>query len=158
MNRLLFSAAALAGIVLSLAACNSSSNPAPIPTLGPTCQLPSGVQTSLVYPAPGSAVPAASVTRLVIGSTTALDPSRFQLVITDALFPPPLYIAPGNALVSATPPFPTPNATPSFANPQYQSSTLTSVFASSQVVTVYVNDTKSGDNCRPLSLGQFTAQ
>jgi hypothetical protein len=157
MHRRLLPLAAIAAIA-SLAACNSGNNPGPVPTLGPTCQLPSGVQTALVYPAPNSTVSASSVTQLIIGSTAALDSSRFQIVITDAVFPYPIFKQPGGSLASVSPPFPSPNATPAFANPQYQSSTLNAQFAASQVVTVYINDSKSGDNCTPLSLGQFTTQ
>jgi hypothetical protein len=116
------------------------------------------VQTALVYPAPNSTVSASSVTQLIIGSTAALDASRFQIVITDAKFPYPDFVQPGGSLASVSPPFPSPNTTPTFANPQYQSSTLNAQFAASQVVTVYINDSKSGDNCTPLSLGQFTTQ
>lgn len=157
MHRRLLPLVAAAAIA-SLAACNSNNNPGPVPTLGPTCQLPSGVQTALVYPAPNSTVSASSITQLIIGSTAALDPNRFQIVITDAVFPFPNFVKPGSNLATVSPPFPSPNTTPTFANPQYQSSTLNAQFATSQVVTVYVNDSKSGDNCTPLSLGQFTTQ
>ncbi len=143
-----------AAAALSLAACNSGNNPTPTPTLGPTCPLPAGVQTQLVYPAPGSTVSASTVSEIAIGSTAALDSSRYQVVITDALFPYPNFIAPGGALAAASPPFPSPSQTPAFGNPQYQTTTLSSVFAANQVVTVYVNDTKSGDNCTPLRAGR----
>lgn len=134
----------------ALAACNSSSNPNPNPTLGPTCVLPSGTQTALVYPAPGSTLVNDSNGQIVIGSTTAL-PSNWQIVITDAVFPNGLALSP---LQSASPPFPNPNQTPSFANPQYQTASTGAPFASSQVVTVYVNNTSS--NCSPLQIGTFS--
>lgn len=150
---------ALSAAAAVLTGCNSSSTPSPAPTLGPACTLPAGVQTALVYPAPGSTVSASSVSRIIIGSTTALDSSRYQIAITDALFPPPNYLIPGQTLQTATPPFPSPNQTPSFANPQYQSSTLNQPFAASQVVSVYINDSKSGDNCTPYGpIGSFTTQ
>lgn len=148
--------AAAAGL---LGGCNSSTSPSPAPTLGPACVLPTGVQTALVYPAPGSTVASSSLTRIVIGSTAALDPSRYQVAITDALFPPPNYVIPGQSLQTATPPFPSPNQTPSFSNPQYQSTTLNAPFAANQVVSVYINDSKSGNNCTPLGpIGSFTTQ
>ena len=143
----------------ALGGCNNSTSPSPAPTLGPECVLPSGVQTALVYPAPGSTVASSGLTKIVIGSTTALDPSRYQVAITDALFPPPNYVIPGQTLQTATPPFPSPNQTPSFSNPQYQSTTLNQPFAVNQVVSVYINDSKSGNNCTPYGpIGSFTTQ
>ena len=149
----------LAGVAAVLAACGGGSNPpTPTPTLGPTCTLPSGVQSDLVYPAAGSTLAASTLNQIVIGSTAVLDPSRFQIVITDALFPFPNFLKPGSNLASVSPPFPSPSQTPSFANPQYQATSLSQPFAANQVVTVYINDGKSGNNCTPLALGSFTTQ
>lgn len=54
------------------AACNSGTNPAPGPTLGPTCELPAGTQAAPVYPAPGAVGVVDSDGQTIVGSSPAL--------------------------------------------------------------------------------------
>lgn len=158
MNRsIAFSLLAAAAAAISLSACNGGgTTPAPAPTLGPTCALPAGTQTVLVYPAPGSTGVNDTNGQIVIGSTTALPVGQtgenWSIAIVDAVYPNGTVI-PGT-LQAATPPFPTPSATPSFPNPQYQTQAFGTAFAANQVVTVYVNNRAS--NCAPLQIGQFS--
>lgn len=152
MNRSLLTALSAAAAIVSLAACNSSSTPSPGPTPGPTCTLPPGVATVMVYPAPSATAVNNTSGTVVIGSTTALDPAAWQLVITDAVWPGGLA---SGTLTTVSPPFPTPNATPSFPNPQYQQGAFGAPFAANQVVTVYVNNFKAANNCTPLKIGTF---
>ncbi|HKU80697.1 MAG TPA: hypothetical protein VJP76_00905 [Candidatus Tumulicola sp.] len=159
-RRFLFAVPVALAAIVSLAACRSNTSPGPLPTLGPTCTLPSGTQTVLVYPAPGSAGVSDANGEIVIGSTTALPVGQsgndwdiwFSDAVTGGALTP---LNPGSALASASPPFPAPNATPSFPNPQYQQQTSGVPFAAGQTVTVYVNNKASGNNCTPLQIGQF---
>lgn len=144
---------AAAGAALALAACNSGSTPSMPATPGPTCTLPPGVQSALVYPAPSATAVNNSSGTIVIGSTTALDPSQWQVVIVDAVWPQGIA---GGALTAASPPFPTPSATPPFANPQYQQSNFGAPFAANQVVSVFLNDYNASNNCTPLQIGSFS--
>jgi hypothetical protein len=151
MKRLLFTFTALVAAVVCLAACNTGS-PSAVPTVGPTCQPPSGTQTVLVYPAPGATGVVDSNGEIVIGSTAALDPTTWNIVILDANNPNGVQL-PGT-LAATSPPFPTPNATPPFANPQYQEQTAGVPIGANQVVTVYINNYKS--SCAPIQIGQFS--
>lgn len=150
-----FSLAVALAVLVSLAACNNGGNSNP-PAPGPTCALPSGTQTVLVYPAPNATAVPDAFGQVILGSTAAL-PASWQVVLTSALYPNGVS---GADVQSASPPFPTPNATPSFANPVYQSSNFSgagSTFAG-QVVSVYLNDTSSA-TCTPLGpIGSFTTQ
>lgn len=161
MSRLLFGSVIALAAAVSLAACNSNNNPAPLPTLGPTCTLPAGTQTVLVYPAPGATGVSDTTGEIVIGSTAALPVGQsgndwdiwFSDAVTNGALAP---LSRNTGLAATLPPFPAPNATPSFANPQYQQQTSGVPFASNQTVTVYVNNKASGDNCAPLQIGQFS--
>jgi hypothetical protein len=160
MKRLLFGFTVIVTTVVSLAACNNN-NPAPLPTLGPTCTLPSGTQTVLVYPAPAATGVSDPNGQIVIGSTTALPVGQsgqnWEIAYSDAVTQSQgIAFAHLSAtpLAATSPPFPNPNATPSFPNPQYQQQTGGIAFASGQTVTVYVNNLAS--NCAPLKIGQFS--
>lgn len=160
MNRLAVGLATVAGACIALEACNSNTNPSPLPTLGPVCQLPSGVQTALVYPAPSATGASDSNGLIVIGSTTALPVGQsgndWDIWFSDAVtfgFLAPLN--PNSSLATASPPFPAPNATPSFPNPQYQEQSAGVPFATGQTVTVFVNNKAAGNNCSPLQIGRF---
>ena len=153
MNRLLFPSILALAAIVSLAACNSNNNTPPAP--GPTCSPPPGVQSALVYPAPGSTAIPDAFGQVIIGSTAAL-PSSWDVVLTTALSPSSVGGVHGGTFQSASPPFPTPNATPSFSNPVYQSSSFSGTFPG-EVVQVYLNDTSS--NCTPAGpIGSFTTQ
>jgi hypothetical protein len=152
MNRLVFPALTFAAVLVSFAACNSNNNPPVGPTPGPTCTLPPGVQSVLVYPAPSATAVVDNTGTLVIGSTTALDSTQWQLVFADAVFPRGVALP----LSSATPPFPAPTASPSFANPQYQQGSTGVPFQTNQIVTVFLNNRKASNNCTPLQIGQFS--
>jgi hypothetical protein len=159
--RLILLSLAAAAAIVPLSACNSNNNPAPLPTLGPTCTLPAGTQTVLVYPAPGSTGVSDSNGEVVIGSTTALPVGQsgndwdiwFSDAVTGGALAP---LNPNSTLATTTPPFPSPSATPSFPNPQYQQQTAGIAFAPSQTVTIYVNNRASSNNCAPLQIGQFS--
>jgi hypothetical protein len=160
MNRPAFGAIVLAASA-ALAACNSNTNPAPVPTLGPVCQLPAGVQTALVYPAPNATGVSDSNGLIVIGSTTALPVGQsgndwdiwFSDAVTGGAVAP---LNPGARLQAASPPFPAPTATPAFPNPQYQRESSGVPFAAGQVVTIYVNNERGPNNCAPLQIGRFS--
>ena len=155
MTRFAFAFLAAAAALISLAACNINNNPGP-PAPGPTCSPPAGVQSALVYPAPGSTAIPDAFGQVIIGSTAAL-PSSWDVVLTTALSPSSLGGVHGGTFQSATPPFPTPTATPSFANPVYQSSSFSGGNFPGEVVQVFLNDTSS--NCTPLGpIGSFTTQ
>lgn len=151
MNRIVIFA--LFASAMALAACGGGNSSTPSPTPGPTCTLAPGVQSVLVYPAPSATGVNNSSGNIVIGSTTALDPSQWQIVITDAVFPGGVG---SGTLTNVSPPFPTPNATPSFASPQYQQGGFGAPFATNQVVKVYLNDFKASNNCTPIQIGQFS--
>ncbi len=160
-REIVFSLSAAVALAFALGGCNSNSNPSVGPTLGPTCTLPSGTQTSLVYPASGSTGVSDANGTIVIGSTTALPVGQsgqdWDIWFSDAVTSGAL--APLNSSTSptsATPPFPSPSATPTFPNPQYQQQSAGIPFAAGQTVTVYVNNRASGDNCTPLQIGQFS--
>jgi hypothetical protein len=135
------------------------SAPTPAPTLGPACVLPSGTQAALVYPAPGSTGVNDANGEVVIGSTTALPVGQsgenWEIVFSDAVYPNGAELS-STPLAATTPPFPSPSQTPSFANPQYQQQTSGVPFAANQVVTIYLNNLASSDNCAPLQIGQFS--
>jgi len=158
---LLISAVASA---LILSACNNSTTPSTLPTLGPTCTLPAGTQVALVYPAPNASGVVNSNGEIVIGSTTALPVNQsgqnWSIWYSDAVLNSQgIQFAPINSntsLASTSPPFPNPNTTPTFANPQYQQQTSGVQFAAGQTVTIYVNNSASGDNCTPLQIGSFS--
>lgn len=155
MTRFAFTFLTAAAALISLAACNINSNPAP-PAPGPTCSPPAGVQSALVYPAPGATAIPDAFGQVIIGSTAAL-PSSWDVVLTTARSPASLGGVHGGTFQSATPPFPTPNATPSFSNPVYQSSSFSGGNFPGEVVQVFLNDTSS--NCTPAGpLGSFTTQ
>lgn len=155
MNRLFI--LTLFALGVTLAACGGgSTNPTPTPTLGPTCQLPAGTQTALVYPAPSATGVVDNNGQIVVGSNPALPVGQtgqnWGIVIADSVYPGG--IAMPGTLANTTPPFPTPNATPSFANPTYQTQAFGAGFAANQIVQVYLNN--SASNCTPLLLGQFS--
>lgn len=142
---------AVMAAALVLAACNNS-NPSLGPTPGPTCVLPSGTQSALVYPAPNATAVPDTFGQVIIGSTAAL-PSTWDVALVATAFPA-VY---GNPFQTATPPFPTPNATPSFANPVYQKSDFAGNAPTKVVYSVYLNDKSS--NCTPYGpIGQFVTQ
>jgi hypothetical protein len=149
---MLISRLCVVGFAGALAACNGSNNS---PSVTPTpCPTPSGDTTVLVYPAPGATNVSGTFGQVIVGSTTAL-PSNYDVILTDALNPPPGGVL-GGDFTAATPPFPSPNATPSFANPQYQSSSFSGLtFASGQVVTVFINNQHA--ICTPVGpIGSFS--
>jgi hypothetical protein len=132
-----------------LTGCNGNSTANTIP-----CAPPSGIQTVLVYPAPGSSGLPDNLGQVVLGSTGAL-PSTYQAYLINN--------ATQNAvafnLVGTPPnPLPTPDALPTFANPVYQASANPGgAFVSGSAISVYLNNANSG--CVPtVSLGTFTVQ
>jgi hypothetical protein len=143
---------ALVGVAAVLAAgCGGSSSSGGGLT---SCALPSGTQTVLVYPAPGSVGIPDNIPQIVFGSTTAL-PSGFSAYIVDTTTQNAFAF--GN-VVAASLPLPAPNTTPTFANPVYQASTNSGVTLSGGTsVSVYV-DNLSGGCIIPTSLGSFTVQ
>ncbi len=152
MTRFAFAFLAAAAALISLAACNINNNPGP-PAPGPTCSPPAGVQSELVYPAPGSTAIPDTFGQIIIGSTAAL-PSSWDVAVVTARSSNGLL---GGTFQNATPPFPTPNATPSFSNPVYQSSSFSGLTFQGEVVQVYLNNT--AQNCTPLGpIGSFTTQ
>jgi hypothetical protein len=135
---------------LLLAGCNggSSSNPSP-------CAPPNGIQTVLVYPAPGSTGIPDNVGAVVFGSTAAL-PSGYQAVLANNTTGNSVYF---NLVGSPPPsPLPTPNAVSTFANRVYQASgNPGATFFAGSTVSVYLNNANSG--CVPAtSLGSFRVQ
>lgn len=149
---------ALFALGVTLAACGGgSTNPTPPPTPGPACQLPSGTQSALVYPAPSATGVVDNNGQIVIGSNPALPVGQtgqnWGIVIADAVYPGGAVLS-NTALANTTPPFPSPNATPSFASPTYQTQAAGVPFAANQIVQVYLNN--SASNCTPRLLGQFS--
>jgi hypothetical protein len=150
MSYRLLSCLAVAAAALALTACNGNSTPSAPP--GP-CPTPTADTTVLVYPAPGATGVPGTFGQVIVASTTAL-PSKYGVLVTDAVNPAPGGVL-GASFTAVSPPFPTPNATPSFGSPQYQSSAFNGVFASGQGVTVYINDPSS--NCSPVGpIGTFS--
>ena len=141
--------ACLGAAAVLAAGCGGSN-----PSNPPSCSLPAGTTTVLVYPAPGSTGIPDNFGAVVLGSSKAL-PLSFDAFVVNNTTNNGVYY---NTLGTGPNPLPSPAATPSFANPVYQASGNPGVtwFGGSSL-TVYVNDT--GSNCVPTqSLGSFHVQ
>ncbi len=142
-------ACALAVSAALLSGCNGNNNSNPSP-----CAPPNGIQTILVYPAPGATGIPDNFGVVVLGSTAGL-PSGFQAyVVNDTTQNAVLF----NVVGAPPNPLPTPNAVPSFANPVYQASgNPGTAFVAGSTISVYLNNVNSG--CVPsVSLGSFRVQ
>ncbi|HEV3152327.1 MAG TPA: hypothetical protein VGZ02_00830 [Candidatus Baltobacteraceae bacterium] len=145
---------ALAGVAVSLAACN---NGAAAPGPPAPCGSPPGVsQTVLVYPAPGATGVPDSIGQVIVASNAAISnsgPNTWDIELEDGLGNGFL----GNAFAPAPSPLPTPNQQPTFANPVFQTSTFTNVNIPGETLAVVLNNTAS--SCTPsVQVGTFTTQ
>jgi hypothetical protein len=117
------------------------------------CALPNGVQTALVYPAPGATGIPDNFGLVVLGSTAPLPPTYQAHVVNSTRQDALLFDG-----MSAPPnPLPVPNAPPAFANPVYQASVNPGhTFAAGTTVTVYLNNENGNSYClATLNLGSF---
>jgi hypothetical protein len=120
------------------------------------CAPPSGVQTVLVYPEPGSTGIPDNFGLVVLGSTAALPPTYQAHVVSSTRQDALLFDG-----MSAPPnPLPMPNTPPAFANPVYQASLNPShTFAAGTTITVYLNNETGSSYClATLNLGSFVVR
>jgi hypothetical protein len=147
---LVFSAAVSVGA----AACGPSSSPAP----PGACAPPKGVQTALVYPAPGATGIPDNLGEIIFASTgTGLTPSYNAVLYDNSTGGEAQY---NFATVTTwSSPLPSPAATPPFANAVYQSSAngYPGGLPQGHNLTVLLNNLNS--NCIPETpYGSFTLQ
>jgi hypothetical protein len=147
LSRLFGSGAVAVGV--ALAGCNGSSSASTTP-----CSPPNGIETTLVYPAPGSSGIPDNLSQVIFGSTAAL-PSNYQAYLVNNATQAAVTF---NAVAAQPSPLPTPNALPTFSSPVYQASTNSGQqFGSGAAISVYLIPT--GGGCVPVaSLGTFTVQ
>jgi hypothetical protein len=133
----------------ALVACNSSQNIGEFHVSG--CAAPSGVQVSLVYPAPNSSNVPANFSQVIFGATQAL-PSSYHAYVQSGLSTSASF----QGVQAAPSPLPSPYATPPFANPLYQSSLSDgTTWTANSTVSVYL--AQSGAGCVPQEfLGSFS--
>ncbi|HTV73371.1 MAG TPA: hypothetical protein VME66_06700 [Candidatus Acidoferrales bacterium] len=139
-------------VSLSVAACGPQSSPTP-----GNCNPPNGVQTVLVYPAPGATGIPDNFGEVIFASTgTGLSASDQAFLVDNSTSGEQEYAF---ATVTAwSSPLPSPAATPPFANAVYQSSASTvAEFPEGHNFTVVLNNANS--NCfAGTSYGSFTLQ
>ena len=154
MKTLLFGAAALGAV--ALAACGGSSGSNAVPTPGPTCG-PVGIQSQLIYPAPGATAVPDATAQIVIAVSSPLPINTYDLQLTalnngggTALTQNPL------AQIQASQ-LPAGSGTTSISNPTYEAVNLVNSLPAATQIQTAINDPSS--NCTAQNVpGTFTTQ
>ena len=158
MKMFFFGAAALGA--LALAACGGGGGGGSVaPTPGPTCG-PIGIQSQLIYPAPGATNAPDSPPQIVIAVSSPLPINTYNLAIFNASTGAGTTTANPLAQIQASQ-LPAGSGSTTISNPTYEAvnlvNPLTTNFASGTTLQTAIND--PGSNCTPQNVpGTFTIQ
>lgn len=157
MSKLLLAAAAAA--TLGLVACGGGAGGSAVPTPGPTCG-PVGIQSQLIYPAPGATAVPDNTPQIVIAVSSPLPVNTFNLAIFNASTGSGTTTLNYLSQIQASQ-LPAGSGTTTIANPTYEAVNLVAAlnanFASGTTLQTAINLPSS--NCTPQNVpGTFTIQ
>lgn len=157
MSKLFLVAAAAA--TLGLVACGGGGGGSAVPTPGPTCG-PVGIQSQLIYPAPGATAVPDNTPQIVIAVSSPLPVNTFNLAIFNASTGSGTTTLNYLSQIQASQ-LPAGSGTTTIANPTYEAVNLVAAlnanFASGTTLQTAINLPSS--NCTPQNVpGTFTIQ
>ena len=148
--------AALGAVALMLAACGGGTTVVG-PTPGPTCG-PSGVQSQLIYPAPGATAVSDNTAQIVIAVSSPLPVNTFNLSLIalnngGGTAQTANYLAQINANQ-----LPAGSATATIPTPTYEAVNLISTLPSATQIQTAINQPNSACTPQNITGGTFTTQ